>query len=60
MELKVDRERCIGAGMCVLTAPGTFDQDDEDGRVLLKRAPDLAPDVRDAVQVCPSGALTLA
>jgi ferredoxin len=62
MELGVDRERCIGAGMCVLTAPGVFDQDAEDGRVVpldLTPAPELGPVVREAVQVCPSGAITI-
>ncbi|WP_133917777.1 ferredoxin [Streptomyces sp. NBC_00582] len=60
--LRVDRERCIGAGMCALTAPEVFDQDPDDGRVLL-----LHPDplitrptaTRMAAGVCPSGALTL-
>ncbi|MBF6164936.1 ferredoxin [Streptomyces gardneri] len=62
MELRVDRERCIGAGMCVLTAPEVFDQDTEDGRVVpLDRtpAPEGQPAVREAVQVCPSGAITI-
>lgn len=60
--VRVDRERCIGAGMCALTAPDVFDQDPEDGRVLL-----LHPDppaahrtaARMATGVCPSGAITL-
>ncbi|RDI43664.1 ferredoxin [Nocardia mexicana] len=62
MEIRVDRERCIGAGMCVMTAPAVFDQSDEDGRVLLLNstpAHDLEPAVGEAVQVCPSGAITL-
>ncbi|WP_174189031.1 ferredoxin [Nocardia barduliensis] len=62
MELRVDRERCISAGMCVLTAPEVFDQDTEDGRVVpldLAPAPEREVAVREAVQVCPSGALTL-
>ncbi|MFQ6395708.1 ferredoxin [Nocardia sp. KC 131] len=62
MELGVNRERCIGAGMCVLTAPGVFDQDAEDGRVVpldLTPPPELGPVVREAVQVCPSGAITI-
>ncbi|MET9451829.1 ferredoxin [Streptomyces cinerochromogenes] len=60
--LHVDRERCIGAGMCALTAPGVFDQDDEDGRVLLLN-PEPPAARRAAAQmaagVCPSGAVTL-
>ncbi|MFG1793185.1 ferredoxin [Nocardia sp. NPDC049149] len=62
MELRVDRERCIGAGMCVLTAPDVFDQDNADGRVLplsATPAPEWAAAVREAVEMCPSGALTL-
>ncbi|MFI6212815.1 ferredoxin [Nocardia brasiliensis] len=60
MELRVDRERCIGAGMCVLTAPGMFDQAEEDGRVLALRrspTPDQEQTVREAVEMCPSGAI---
>ncbi|MEV0295939.1 ferredoxin [Nocardia sp. NPDC050710] len=62
MELGIDRERCIGAGMCVLTAPGVFDQDAEDGRVVPldpTPAPEWEPAVREAAQMCPSGAITV-
>lgn len=59
--LRVARERCIGAGMCALTAPEVFDQDD-DGRVLLLHAePPTAhrAAAQMAAGVCPSGAITL-
>jgi ferredoxin len=54
-----DRDLCISAGMCVMTAPVVFDQDD-DGLVVLLT--DEVPDderarVEDAVRLCPSGAL---
>ncbi|MFJ8909787.1 ferredoxin [Amycolatopsis sp. NPDC102389] len=56
MRLEVDRERCVGAGMCVLTAPEVFEQDEEDGRV---RVLDHDPaDIGDAVQSCPAAAIT--
>ncbi|MFI5715491.1 ferredoxin [Nocardia sp. NPDC051750] len=61
-ELRVDRERCIGAGMCVLTAPAVFDQDGDDGRVIVSAhapAPDQEAAVREAVHHCPSGAITV-
>ena len=62
MKIRADRQRCIGAGMCVLTAGGVFDQDVEDGRVLLlheRPAAGSEAAVRQAVSVCPSGALSL-
>ncbi|WP_306307731.1 ferredoxin [Nocardia araoensis] len=58
----MDRDRCVSAGMCVLTAPEVFDQDPEDGRVV-PLAPTPAPEwesaVREAAQLCPSGAITI-
>lgn len=62
MRISVDRERCVGAGQCVLTAPAVFDQDD-DGRVLpLTDRPDDADAdaVREAVDLCPSQSLSVA
>ncbi|MFD7054918.1 ferredoxin [Streptomyces mirabilis] len=62
MKLSVDRERCIGVGMCVLTAPEVFDQDPDDGKVmLLGPAPpaEAAVTTRQAAYVCPSGAITI-
>lgn len=29
MRVEVDKERCVGAGMCALTAPDVFTQDDD-------------------------------
>ncbi|WP_017241940.1 ferredoxin [Streptomyces sp. SS] len=60
--LTADRERCIGAGMCAMTAPDVFDQDPDDGLVLLLHAEPPAAHraaVRMAVGVCPSGAIAL-
>ncbi|MFH8728989.1 ferredoxin [Streptomyces termitum] len=60
--LTADRERCIGAGMCAMTAPDVFDQDPDEGLVLpLYGEPpaDRLAAVRLAVGLCPSGALAL-
>ncbi len=62
MRIDADRERCIGAGMCALTAPDVFDQDDEDGRVVVRTQRPLPKDrqaVQRALMACPSGALSL-
>lgn len=61
MRLHVDQSHCCSAGMCVLIAPGVFDQDVEDGRVvLLTPAPpsDRHEAVRQAIQACPCGVIT--
>jgi ferredoxin len=56
------REVCIGSGNCVFTAPRVFDQDEDEGLVVLLTAdvdPQDADTVRDAVAHCPSGALRI-
>ncbi|MFD3513424.1 ferredoxin [Streptomyces sp. NPDC058657] len=63
-EVRVDRERCIGAGMCALTAPSVFDQDVEEGLVLLlrTRVPHADPDAeaaREAAGMCPGEAISV-
>ena len=63
MKVIADLETCIGAGVCVLTAPDVFDQNDDDGRVkvLVEEVPaDQARLVREAVDLCPSAALSIA
>jgi len=61
MHVEGDREVCVGAGMCVLTAPEVFDQDDEGiVTVLLPEPPaDEEDAVRQAATLCPSGAVKL-
>ncbi len=61
MKVFADRDVCIGAGMCVMTA-AIFDQD-EDGIVVIDGGEEVPaeeqPRVRNAVSLCPSGALRL-
>jgi ferredoxin len=62
MKIVVDLELCIGAGVCVMTAPDVFDQNDEDGRVklLTEHVSGTAEAfARQAVDRCPSGALSI-
>ncbi|GAB2634407.1 ferredoxin [Nocardia goodfellowii] len=61
MRISANYERCIGAGMCALLAPDVFDQDEDDGRVRVSGARPQGSDsaVREAVEACPSGALTI-
>jgi ferredoxin len=62
MRVAADRDVCIGSGMCLLTEPAVFDQDDDEGLVVLLAADVPAEDAdaaRQAVALCPSGALRL-
>jgi ferredoxin len=63
MRIHADRDRCVGGGMCALTAPNLFDQDDEEGRVVLLAKGELTDielaAARKAVALCPSSALSL-
>lgn len=62
MRVTVHSERCIGSGMCVLTAPGVFDQDEDDGVVRLVRDRPGAEHhaaVREAVGHCPASVISV-
>ncbi|MCX5208615.1 ferredoxin [Kitasatospora sp. NBC_00240] len=61
MLITADRDRCIGAGLCVLTAPDVFEHDDDGLVHVLEQEPDarLEGDVRLAQQLCPARALAL-
>jgi len=61
MEIKVDVDRCIAGGQCVLSAPDLFDQNDDDGTVILlgQPNPDQEEDARQAARVCPAAAIDL-
>jgi ferredoxin len=61
MKVQADRDLCISAGNCVMSAGAVFDQDDDGIVVLLV---DEVPEgeeahARDAVKLCPAEALRL-
>jgi ferredoxin len=55
----VDRELCMGSGMCIVYAPNTFAHDDETKAVVVDPAGDPIDAVRNAAQACPTSAITL-
>ena len=62
MKVFIEPKKCVSSGQCVLSAPGVFDQHEEDGIVyLLTENPsdDLAEHVREAVMLCPAQAIRL-
>ncbi len=62
IHVHIDRDRCLGAGMCALTAPQVFDQDEDEGLVLLLTArppQEQHAAVRVAAGVCPASVITV-
>jgi ferredoxin len=62
MRVRVDQERCIGSGQCVALQPAVFDQDEDEGYVVLvdkEPGETLLDGVRRAEKSCPVGAITL-
>jgi ferredoxin len=60
MRIRIDMDKCIGAGQCVRAADTVFDQNEDDGLViLLQESPpdDLIEQVRNAVRLCPARAI---
>ncbi|QEU97219.1 ferredoxin [Streptomyces kanamyceticus] len=61
MTIHVEKDRCVGAGMCALTAPGVFTQDDDGLSEVLPGREDGADDpmVHEAVRACPVSAIAI-
>ncbi|ANY05859.1 ferredoxin [Pseudonocardia sp. HH130630-07] len=61
MRVTVDKDLCIGAGQCVVTAPDVFDQDDDGLVELLTDAPaDTDREaVKEAEHVCPARVISV-
>ncbi|WIX84693.1 ferredoxin [Amycolatopsis sp. DG1A-15b] len=62
MKITVDPGSCVSSGQCVLLAPGTFDQNEDDGTVvLLAEEPPAGEEeaVRQAELTCPAAAIRL-
>ena len=61
MRIDIDKDVCIGAGQCALTAPDVFTQDDDGYSALLPGLEDGSgsPLVREAARACPVSAITV-
>ena len=59
MELKVNKDRCIGCGQCVSICDEVFDFDDDNlAKVIVSTVPeDVLEDANVAKDSCPTGAI---
>jgi ferredoxin len=58
-DVVVDRDVCIGSGMCVVYAPESFDQDAEAKSLFRADSPDPLTVIQEAADSCPMGAITV-
>ncbi|AXE90668.1 MULTISPECIES: ferredoxin [unclassified Streptomyces] len=61
MRIDIDKDVCIGAGQCALTAPDVFTQDDDGYSTVLPGREDGggSPLLREAARACPVSAITV-
>lgn len=55
----IDREACVGDGLCCDEAPETFEMDDENIAIVKNAEGDEADDIVSAAQNCPTDAIQL-
>jgi len=60
MQIRIDRERCMGSGSCQFHAPHVFDLDDDCKAVVVDAEGDSPEAVRNAAEGCPTHAIALA
>ncbi|NLB23733.1 MAG: ferredoxin [Clostridium sp.] len=58
MKPVVDRDLCIGCGLCPSIAPEIFEMDDEGKAIVLVEETDDAA-AQEAADACPVGAITV-
>jgi ferredoxin len=61
VHIDIDKDVCIGAGQCALTAPTVFTQDDDGFSEVLPGRADGGgePLLKEAARACPVGAIRL-
>jgi ferredoxin len=57
--ISVDRDRCLGSGVCIVFAPHTFAHDQAARAVVVDPQGDPLDAIRSAVEGCPTSALRL-
>ena len=59
VEIRIDREKCMGSGNCSFWAPNTFDLDDDGVAIVINPGGDDESKIQNAANGCPTQAITL-
>ena len=59
IEIRIDREKCMGSGNCSFWAPATFDLDDDGVAIVVDAAGDGDDKAVLAAQGCPTQAISV-
>jgi len=59
VEIRIDREKCMGSGNCSFWAPGTFDLDDEGIATITNPEGDSDEKIILAAQGCPTQSISV-
>ncbi|MGD2110098.1 MAG: ferredoxin [Phycisphaerae bacterium] len=57
LKVTIDRDECIGDGLCANEAPETFEMDDESKAVVLNASGDDRDSIIEAAKACPVDAI---
>lgn len=60
LDIRVNRDLCMGSGQCTVYAPGTFGQDESTIAMVIDPDGSSEAEIRDAISACPTGALSVA
>jgi ferredoxin len=57
-KLRVDKNKCIGCGTCVVLCPKTFQMGKDGKSEVINEKGDSEADIKNAIDSCPVGAIS--